>query len=72
MRAWASAAIPKTTGAGDLKQVVLGIVLDDADQADRLFLMPGNTADGDVVAAGSRGCASASGSKRPASSPTAA
>ena len=31
---------------GHLKQVVLGIVLDDADRPIASFLMPGNTADG--------------------------
>ena len=44
VRAWVSAAIPRTT-EGSLNQVVLGIVLDDADRPIASFLMPGNTAD---------------------------
>ncbi len=44
---------------GHLKQVVLGIVLDHAERPIASFLMPGNTADVDVVAAGSQAAARA-------------
>ena len=48
---------------GRAEQVVLGIVLDDADRPIASFLMPGNTADVTLLLPVSRGCASASGSR---------
>ena len=44
---------------GHLKQVVLGIVLDDADRPIASFLMPGNTADVTLLVAGSQAAARA-------------
>ncbi len=56
-----------------LKQVVLGIVLDGDDRPIASFLMPGNTADvTPLMPVVEAPCASASASRRPASSPIAA
>ena len=55
-----------------LPQVVLGIVLDEQDRPIASFLWPGNTAESPPCCRWSSGCAAASGSNGPASSPIAA